>query len=112
MLAIASSGPQMSDLVDPRFGRAPWFLLCDAAAENPVCTPHANPHVGDSSGVGPRVAGWLETLGVQAIISGAVGPKVAPLLREIGCTTYHAENMTAAEALAGFRTGRLSAGAG
>jgi predicted Fe-Mo cluster-binding NifX family protein len=106
-IAISTSGTDLDAALDPRFGRTHHLVVCTTGSE--AVTHHANPTATTAEhGAGIRTAEFVASLGVQAVISGAVGPKAMQVLRAAGITAYASTAPTARAALADLHAGRLS----
>jgi predicted Fe-Mo cluster-binding NifX family protein len=105
-IAITSQGPDPNAAVDPRFGRANYFVVCDTAtgvlsfADN-----HRN--LNAPQGAGIQAGANVVELGVQAIITGHVGPKAFDTLRAGNVAVYTVAGGTVAEAIDRFKAGQL-----
>ncbi len=97
-IAISSKGRKNTSDVDPRFGRAKWFLVFNT--KTPAWTVHDNSKNADQpQGSGPRTVKGLSDLGVDIVITGRVGPKAYSALRVGRFTLFEAASMTVHEAL-------------
>ena len=106
-VAISTSGLDLDAALDPRFGRTRHLVVC--ATDTEVVAHHENPTaVNAEHGAGIRTAEFVASLGVQAIISGAVGPKAMQVLRAAGIKAYVSTASTARAALDELRSGKLS----
>lgn len=105
-VAISTTGPDLEAALDPRFGRTRHLVVC--ATDSEAVTHHENPTaVNAEHGAGIRTAEFVASLGVQAVISGAVGPKAMQVLRTAGIKAYASTATTARAALAELRGGKL-----
>ena len=107
-LAITSTGEGMDAAVDPRFGRATYFLVIDAATKATQAVPNTV-NLNAAQGAGIQAAKTVAGLGVQALISGHAGPKAFTALQAAGIAVYPVAGGTVAEALAQFQSGALKA---
>jgi predicted Fe-Mo cluster-binding NifX family protein len=109
-LAVTSQGNNLQSPLDPRFGRARYFIVVDSetgafsAADNTV---NLNAAQGTGIQAGKRVA----ELGVQGLITGHVGPKAFSTLQAAGVKIYPSDAGTVAEAVEQFKAGKLQAAA-
>jgi predicted Fe-Mo cluster-binding NifX family protein len=98
----------MQAAVDPRFGRAAFLVVVDtdtggfSAVSNSV---NANAAQGAGIQAGKRVV----ELGVDALITGHVGPKAFATLKTGKIAIYTGAAGTVAEAVEQFKTGKLKA---
>lgn len=107
-IAITTTAVGLDAGLDPRFGRTLHVLVC--ATDSEAVTPHDNPTATTAEhGAGIRTAEFVARLGVQAVITGAVGPKAMQVLRAAGIAAYACDTMPARQALELFRAGKLVA---
>jgi predicted Fe-Mo cluster-binding NifX family protein len=105
-IAISARGREPQSEVDPRFGRAAFFLLFDtgssawSAIENRIAADAAH-------GAGIQAAETVCREGVHAVISGHVGPKAFAVLSGSGIKAYRGDARTVQEALEAFERGQL-----
>jgi predicted Fe-Mo cluster-binding NifX family protein len=97
-LALTTSGTTLEGHLDPRFGRAPRFLVLetDTGAFEVV-----DNHVGVDAahGAGVQAAETLARLGVRALVAGYCGPKALAVLARAGIEVYNTDARTVAEAI-------------
>lgn len=98
-VAISSQGNDIHALVDPRFGRARWFVIADSrsgiwrALDNSV-------NRDASGGAGVQAGTTVVAEGAEAVVTGAVGPNALKVLAAAGIAVYQAdEGITVREAL-------------
>jgi predicted Fe-Mo cluster-binding NifX family protein len=77
---ITSSGDNLSDRFDLRFGRAGWFCLLDE--ETGETSFIKNEYENAQGGAGTKAAEKMVELGVKKVISGDFGPKAKSLLEK------------------------------
>jgi predicted Fe-Mo cluster-binding NifX family protein len=108
-VAISTQSSDIDSLVDPRFGRAAWFVIVDS--ESSQWTAVDNRRNADASGGAGVQAGTLVVdQGVEAVITGNVGPNAHKVLAAAGIEIYQADNgTTAREALRSLNTQELTA---
>jgi predicted Fe-Mo cluster-binding NifX family protein len=108
-VAISSQGKNIDSLVDPRFGRARWFIFTDTEADGWL--PHDNnDNVNVGGGAGVQAGTTVAENGATAVITGNVGPNAHKVLSAAGVAVYQAGNgVTVKEALEAFRRGELTA---
>ena len=107
-IAITSTGNTLESALDPRFGRAKFFVAVDT--ETGTFTAHDNQlNLQATQGAGIQAAQNVAELGVQAVISGNVGPKAFRVLIMAGIAVHLCGEGSVADALARFRKGELKA---
>jgi predicted Fe-Mo cluster-binding NifX family protein len=105
-IAVTSTGKQPDAAMDGRFGRTRWFMITES--ETGVWEVHANEqNLNAAQGAGIQAAQLLVNLGVDAVITGHVGPKAFRTLKAADVGIYLCEAATVEEALRLFRDNRL-----
>ena len=110
-IAISAEGPTVEGRLSLHFGRTPYFILCD--------TENGNVQVVDNAasqnavqGAGIQSAQTLANLGVQAVITGQVGPKAWTALQAANIQVYAVNGGTVEQARNAFKTGQLQPATG
>jgi predicted Fe-Mo cluster-binding NifX family protein len=107
-LAVTSEGPAMTDRVDPRFGRAAGFVVVDLETMETSYLDNGASQV-LAQGAGIQAAETLANAGVQAVLTGYVGPKAFTALSAAGIRIgQDVEDVTVAEAVRLFTSGSVS----
>lgn len=105
-IAVSSQGETLDSQVDPRFGRAAYFVVQD---EDGGVFAVDNTAAGRmSSGAGIQAAETLAKAGVQKVLSGLVGPKAMNALDAAGIEVIQGARGRVADALAAYEQGRLA----
>jgi predicted Fe-Mo cluster-binding NifX family protein len=105
-VVITSQEKGLDSKLDTRFGRAAFLLLVDTDTEQ--CTAFDNSvNLNSSNGAGIQSAKRVERLGVEAVITGHVGPKAFRALNKLGVKVYLADSGKVSKALDLFRDGKL-----
>ncbi len=81
-VAITSTGPTLDSPVDPRFGRCAYFIIVDTDTMEFQAVP--NPAVNATGGAGTMAAQLVASHGVQAVVTGEVGPNALAALQAAG----------------------------
>jgi predicted Fe-Mo cluster-binding NifX family protein len=105
-IAITATGKDLSSSVDPRFGRAKYFLIVDTESNEAVAHDNAQ-NLNAAQGAGIQAGETVARLGAEAIITGNVGPKAFRTLTAAGIRVYLCEQATAAEAVCKLKAGEL-----
>ena len=105
-IAISASGNGWKEQIDERFGRAQGFFIID----NDNGTTHYldnTSSVDAAHGAGTGTVQSLLAEGVNAVVTGRVGPKAADALAAAGVTVVFAEaGCTIEEAWKNYKTSR------
>ncbi len=99
-IAISSMGNQMDSLVDPRLGRAAWFIVVDTETMDFNAIP--NEAAEASQGAGIQAAQTMCKLGITAVITGNVGPNAFQALTAAGIRMFEAVNVSVKAAVDQF----------
>ena len=104
-IAVSATGPQPDSPVDPRFGRCAGYSVVDTEAmEFKFHSNEARTAVG---GAGIQAGQFVGTLGVEAVVTGNVGPNAARVLAASGVKIYIGATGTVREAVEAFKKGEL-----
>jgi len=96
--------------VDPRFGRAAYFVFVDTDSMDSESV--SNPNVGAVGGAGIQSAQLVAERGARVVITGHLGPNAASALSAAGIeVVLGVQGMTVREAVEAFKAGRLQASA-
>ena len=107
-LAVTSQGNDLQSSLDPRFGRAKYFIVVDtetgtfSAVDNAV-------NLNATQGAGVQAGKRVAELGVKGLITGHVGPKAFSTLQAAGVKIHTGASGTVAEAIEQFKAGKLAA---
>lgn len=104
-IAITSTGESLDSKVDPRFGRAAFFLVGDT--ETMDFGAIKNQNVAAAGGAGTSSAKTVIDAGAEAVVTGNCGPNAERTLSAAGVKLYVGVTGTVAEAIDLFRNGKL-----
>lgn len=102
-VAVTSSGPSTDDLMDDRLGRCPYFIIMDT--DDGEILSVANKAADASSGAGTKAMQALLDLGVEAVITGRIGPHASALLDEVQLKAFTGRSGNVGQVLNDFRAG-------
>lgn len=94
--AVAAEGKNSDARISVQAARCPWFLFFDGQGN--LVEAVANPHQRTPGGAGPQAADFLADKGIQTVIAGEVGGKMADALKRHGMI-YRTATGTAADAV-------------
>jgi predicted Fe-Mo cluster-binding NifX family protein len=105
-VAVTAQGQELSSMIDLRFGRAKWILIVDTdTGEHQV---HDNAvHLNLPQGAGIQTGQNIANLGVEAVITGNVGPNAFRTLNVAKIRIFLAAQQTVEQAVAALKEGRL-----
>ncbi|MBN2293979.1 MAG: NifB/NifX family molybdenum-iron cluster-binding protein [Pirellulales bacterium] len=105
-IVVTSQGPDLNSQVDPRFGRAKNFIVVDTETEE--FTVHDNTqNLNAAQGAGIQAGRTVADLGVEAVVTGNVGPKAFAALQAAGIKIFLGASGTVKEAVKKFKAGEL-----
>lgn len=106
-IAVTSQGNDMSSEIDLRFGRAKWLIVVDT--ETGDFQAHDNAvNLNAMQGAGIQTGRNVAELGVEAVITGNVGPKAFTTLTAAKVKICLAKQQTVQQAVDSFKSGELS----
>lgn len=106
-VGVTARGEDMASEVDPRFGRARWFVVVDTesgefkAIDNSVSADATH-------GAGPQAAERVSNEGVEVVITGNCGPNAFRTLAAAGIRVVVGAEGTVSDAVAAFKDGKLA----
>lgn len=105
-IAITSTGQALSSNIDPRFGRAAYFLVVDP--DTLECTPVENlQNLNLAQGAGIQAAATLARHQVDALLTGNCGPKAFRMLEAAGIQVFVGISGVVRDAVDAFRKGDI-----
>ena len=105
-VAVTSQGNDMSSEIDLRFGRAKWIIVVDT--ETGDFQAHDNQlNLNAMQGAGIQTGRNVAELGVEAVITGNVGPKAFTTLTAGKVKICLAKQQTVQQAVDSFKSGEL-----
>jgi len=106
-LAITSQGSELTSLVDSRFGRAKCFLVIDTETDKTRAVDN-EANLNADQGAGIQAGKNVIDLGVDAVITGHVGPKAFATLQAGAVSVFTGAAGTVSDAIEQFREGSLN----
>jgi predicted Fe-Mo cluster-binding NifX family protein len=104
-IAVTSTGENLDAKVDPRFGRAVFFIIGDTDTMDFVAVENENA-AGGEAGIGS--AKCVIDKGAEAVLTGHCGPNAQRTLDATGVKLYTDVTGTVAEAVERFKNGELT----
>lgn len=83
IIAVSSNGQDLDSAVDPRFGRAQYFLVYDTETENYQVLDNTQ-NSNAAQGAGVQTAQIIARQKAELVISGNLGPKAYTTLNAAG----------------------------
>lgn len=104
-IAVSATESHLNAPVDPRFGRAAYFIFVNPETLEYEIVPNSN--VDGYGGVGVQSAQLIIERGAQALITGRCGPNAFQVLEAGGITIYEGEQGTVREVIEKFKNDQL-----
>ena len=108
-IAVSSQGRSLESQVDPRFGRAAYFLVVDSDTNEFVVLDNTQArNMAQSAGI--QAAELVARSGAKTIVTGMIGPKAWQALEAAGLEIVQEASGTVDDAVKGYLDGRYKAG--
>jgi predicted Fe-Mo cluster-binding NifX family protein len=104
-VAVSATGPGAEAALDPHLGRCAYFVVYDD--ETDTFSAVANPGAAEGGGAGIKAAQSLLRQGVNAVISGSVGPNAYQILEQAGIRCYLGKSGPVRESVQAWRENAL-----
>lgn len=105
-IIFTAAGDGLEAPLDPRFGRAPKFILFDLDSGAFEVLDNADNAAG-AQGVGVQAANAAVRTGASALVTGHCGPNAFRVLAAAGIRVYTTPAATVAAALEAYKAGSL-----
>lgn len=109
-ICVTATEDDLDAMVDPRFGRCAYFVLVDPESLEIKAFP--NPNLEASGGAGIQSAQLVANEGVQAVLTGNVGPNAHQTLSALGVKVFIGASGTIRQAIADYQSGKLKEASG
>ena len=106
-IAISSKGNTLDSEIDPRFGRAGFFLLVDPETMNAEVIENKQ-NLQLSQGAGIQAAQIVVEHGAKTVLTGNCGPKAFRVLQAAGVNVGIGISGTVKEAIQQYKQGKVS----
>jgi predicted Fe-Mo cluster-binding NifX family protein len=105
-IAISASRGDVNAAVDPRFGRCPYYVFVETETDAIEIVQNQSAMAGGGAGI--QAAQFVVQQGVQAVVTGNMGPNAFQVFDAAGVAIYTAPNMTVSQAVEAFNAGDLT----
>lgn len=105
VVCVTSQGDNLEADVDPRFGRCQYFIIVNTVDLSFEAVQ--NPNISGMGGVGVQSAQFMVDKGVDAILTGNVGPNAFATLRAAGIEMVTGVTGTVKDAVEKYKEGNL-----
>ncbi|MBD3418987.1 MAG: dinitrogenase iron-molybdenum cofactor biosynthesis protein [Chitinivibrionales bacterium] len=106
-IALTSKGKTLDDQIDPRFGRAAWFIVYDTETNESSVLPNEQ-NVTAAQGAGIQAAQTIASSGATVLVTGNCGPKAFTALQAADVSVFSGVAATCKEAIESLRRGDMS----
>lgn len=107
-IAITSSGTKLDDEVDPRFGRARYFLVYETETGD-LDVVENKQNLNAAQGAGIQAGQSVAATGAMAVLTGNCGPKAFRVLGQAGISVFVKVDGTVRQAIKDWESGLLIA---
>jgi len=108
-ICVTAAGSDLDAPVDPRFGRAAWFVIVDTETMN--FEPVQNPNVSVGGGAGIQAAQMVAERGVEAVLTGNCGPNAFAALSAANVQIFTGVGGTVRQAVEQYKAGAFASNA-
>jgi predicted Fe-Mo cluster-binding NifX family protein len=106
-VAFTAAGADLDGPLDPRFGRAPRFIVYDIESGSREILDNTQ-NLNAAQGAGIQAAATIARSGAECLVTGHCGPKAFQVLGAAGVRIYLTDAPTVAEALRRFQAGEIA----
>ena len=110
-IAVSASGPDLEAQVDPRFGRAPFFLMVDPDTMEFEVAPNQI-NLQAAQGAGVQAAALVARYKPKAVLTGHCGPKAFHTLEAAGISVIVGVAGSVRQAVESFQAGKFTSASG
>ena len=105
-IAVTSTGPDLESEVDPRFGRAPYFLIVDSETFDFEALDNKE-NVNALKGAGIQAAGMVSNKGAEVLLTGFCGPNAFKVLKAAKIGVANNASGAVRDAVVAYLDGKL-----
>ena len=105
-VAVSASENSLDARVDPRFGRAGFFIIVDS--DSMEYESISNPNVNALGGAGIQSAQLVINKGVTSVLTGKCGPKAFEVFKTAGIKIYEDVSSSVREAIQSLKKEQLN----
>ena len=107
-IAISADQKDLNASMDERFGRCPYFMLCDSENIEGSAEWKDNPALSSTGGAGIAAGEFIDRERVEILITGSLGPNALCVVQAAGISAYSASgSMTLLDSVRAWKNGAL-----
>lgn len=106
-IAVTSRGKDLEAETDPRFGRAPFFIIYETEDESFTVIDNKQ-NLNAQQGVGVQAGQAVIGTGAMALLTGNCGPKAFRVLRTAGVKVFTGAAGTVRQSIEAYAAGKLT----
>jgi len=106
-IAVTSSGKDLDSAIDPRFGRAAYFLIVDTDSLDFEVVDNSD-NINAFRGAGIQAAATISNKGAAVLLTGYCGPNAFKTLAAANVKVANDISGTVREAVTAFKEGKFS----
>ena len=107
-IAISATGKDLDSAIDPRFGRAGYFIIVDTESGNIVNVIDNLAAQNAAQGAGINAGTLVAGSGAKTVLTGQIGPKAFEVLQASGIKMISNVSGTVREAIEQYKKGTIS----
>jgi predicted Fe-Mo cluster-binding NifX family protein len=107
-IAVSATGKELNSTIDPRFGRASYFVVVDSESEKIIDVINNLASQDAAQGAGINAGTVIAKSGAEVLLTGQVGPNALEVLRASGVKVIQNVSGTVSEAVRQYKKGTLS----
>jgi predicted Fe-Mo cluster-binding NifX family protein len=104
-VAVSATGKSFDSAISPRFGRCPYYVIVNTETMSLEAIPNTNMDAPSGAGIG--AAQLVAERGVEAVLTGAVGPNAMAVLSQAGIKMITGAQGNVRQALEALKSGDL-----
>src|SRR6056297_2724553 len=105
-IAVTSTGPNLEDRVEERFGQCAYFIIVDPATRDVETLPNPNLNLG--GGMGIQSAQLLVQKGIQVLLTGNCGQNAMQVFGSSNIQVVTGISGTTRQAIEAYQSGQVS----
>ena len=104
-ICLTAQGNDLESSIDPRFGRCQYFIIVNP--DSLEFEAISNPNLAAGGGAGIQSGQLMANKGVEAVLTGNVGPNAFATLQAAGISIFTGVSGTVKEAVRRYKQGEL-----